>query len=162
MVVIKMTILKTIGQTLGLAGALAAVGCRRSEESQVTRNPRVSVTQTCRIENTVWHRPKVPVHHPNEITTTIAVDTTGDGQLDEAFTTKGWYNLNLGVYQTDNQAVRATTHYVASGLTPDRQMYTGFPNTQLLTEDYQRGLQMACKGSGNYVTTRSSPAEEEK
>ncbi|MBI2665976.1 hypothetical protein HYX13_00025 [Candidatus Woesearchaeota archaeon] len=75
---------------------------------------------------------------------TRALDTNQDGKFDEAFITNGYTNLNWPLYRFDDNVFAATTHLVAPGLPKERQFLTGFPKTELMTDDYQLALQIVC------------------
>ena len=132
--------MKTIHQ-LGLAALLTlATGCsdlvKGTNIVKRNENAREPTGYVCSIES-----------DPHKFPFTRAVDTNGDGHFDEAFVTKGYYlGPGLAQYDSDNGIARATTHYVAPGIAPDQQLYTGFPDTKPLSPRYQAALQLVCNG----------------
>lgn len=134
--------MKTL-QKLGLAALLTLVGACSDEiagTNLAKRNPKVNAKVTCSIDNHFVGQGTLPF--------TRAVDTDGDGRFEEAFVTKGYFigQSNVTIYQNDNEITRATTHYVARGITEDKQFLTGFPQTVEMSPQYQEALDLACNG----------------
>lgn len=124
---------------LGLAGC--GFG---GEEKLVQRNQGVRVQNHCKIQPLSYSgsdKAKMPDFQPE----TQAIDTDGDGRYDEAFVVRDYMNMNMSSLPVDSVA-RATTHYVAPGLGPDRQYLTGFPDTKPMTPEYQAALGLVCRG----------------
>lgn len=127
--------MKTL-RNLGLIGLLGLASACGSEDHLVKENNSVRSVNLCKIAN-------FPLSSSTESVETNAIDNDGDGNYDEAFVTRGYVNVNLGVL-VNNQVAKATTHYVAQGVEPNQQKYTGFPDTKPMTPEYQRALKLVC------------------
>lgn len=124
--------MKTL-QKIGLAALLTIAGACSNEitgTNLAKRNPKVNAKVVCSIDNHFVGQGTLPF--------TRAVDTDGDGRFEEAFRTVGYFmgQSNVNIYRTDNEIARATTHYVAPGVTEDKQFLTGFPKTVEMTPEY--------------------------
>ncbi len=121
---------------LGLIGLLGLASACGSEDQLVKENP-IPTGRICKIAN--YH-----MDGAKSIGTT-AIDTNRDGNYDEAFVTRGYINVNLDAF-VDNGIAEATTHYVAQGVDPSKQKFTGFSDTKPMTPEYQRALKLVCDG----------------
>lgn len=125
-------------QNLGLVALLGlAPAC---SESPVKRNENLEVKKSCIIEYRFLSSGTVNGR------STHAVDTNGDGQFDEAFATEGYLTINPSDYQANLAIARATTHYVAPGITESEQTMTGFPHTVQMSPEYRAALRLLCNG----------------
>ncbi len=121
-------------KTLGLLGLLGLVSAC-AERGLIKETPNVRIENQCKIQRYGSSgTPRQEIH---------AVDTDGDGNFDEVFVTKGYSGLHLGNL-TENNVAQVTAHYITSGLPKERQVMTGFPQTETMTDDYQLALQIIC------------------
>ena len=130
---------------LGLVGLLMTFeACNNSsvvEKSTVDINPNVNPKVICTLNNHWVGQGTLP--H------TRALDNDGDGKFDEALVTKGYFmgESPLRVYLLDREIALATTHYVSSSLTKDKQLFAGFSDTRTMSPEYQIALNLACSGN---------------
>ena len=131
----------TMIRNLGLAALLTLANACSDEikgTNIVKRNSNVGLKVGCSIDNHFARQGTLPF--------TLVVDTDGDANFDEAFVTKGYVMRlsGIAIYGSNNEIARATTHYVAPGVSEDKQLLTGFPNTKQMTPEYRAALKLAC------------------
>ncbi len=135
---------KVIGTIMtGLAAIAALAGCSGKSEpvvDNVVMNPSVQIKgRECAVESRG--------QAIGDIVFIRAIDTDGDGHIDEAFKTKGYNlrNFSIDAYFTDKVA-KATTHYITPILRhePERQLLKGFADTRQMSPEYQSSLEIVC------------------